>query len=67
MDACEREMSSSLEGYHDTESAVKITKDKNGVDLITLQSPGGFSTKVIVYFLHLSTFFVFSSHQTIIP
>ncbi|KAL8263861.1 hypothetical protein R6Q59_021991 [Mikania micrantha] len=41
-------MSSSLDDLN-TEAAVKITKDKNGVDLVTLQNPRGFSTKVSLH------------------
>ncbi|KAL4565461.1 hypothetical protein LXL04_029557 [Taraxacum kok-saghyz] len=37
------------EGDHDTKAPVKITKDKNGVDLVTLQNQRGFSVQVSLH------------------
>ncbi|CAI9291135.1 unnamed protein product [Lactuca saligna] len=37
------------EGDQDTKAPVKITKDKNGIDLVTLQNPVGFSVQVSLH------------------
>lgn len=48
------------EGDQDTNAPVKITKDKNGIDLVTLQNPIGFSVQVtfLCYFFLLKSILI---------
>lgn len=52
--------SRSLERDYGTKAPVKIAKDKNGIGLVTLQNPRGFSAQVIFcfysYLIYISLF-----------